>query len=207
MPECSICRRSYDEGFQVFIPPHPEPFDRIECARRAARIFGVGSAGAVPVLLPTIPAVGAGALLRRPAAMAAAPVVPRRAVAALAALAIAPGQVALTAGVGLFAAGSAASVYLVARPAGKPNLAALPEHPEGRKVDMPPAAQPDVPAPVSVASSEATELLSDAANRPAVALHPAALLAAAPGARRPLEQGGIDSTRFPPDHGSVARAG
>ena len=120
MPECSICRRSYDERFQVFIPPHPESFDRVECARQAARIWGLDPVAAVPVLLPTIVAVGAGAGLHRPVAAATAPpVAPRRAVAALAALAIAPGQAAVAAGVGLFAAGSAASVYLAARPAGK----------------------------------------------------------------------------------------
>src|SRR4029077_20816571 len=84
MPECSICRRSYDERFQVFIPPHPESFDRIECARRAARIWGLDPAAAVPALLPTIAAVGPGARLRRPAAAAVPLVAPRRAVAALA---------------------------------------------------------------------------------------------------------------------------
>jgi len=182
MPECSICRRSYDERFQVFIPPHPESFDRVECARQAARIWGLEPVAAVPVLLPTIVAVGAGAGLHKPLAAATAPpVAPRRAVAALAALAIAPGQVALTAGVGLFAAGSAASVYLAARPAGKTSVTAAPEHPGGLKVGMPSAAQPDAPGPVSVASSEATERPSVAANRPAhVTLHPTAVLAAAP---------------------------
>ena len=165
MPECSICRRSYDERFQVFIPPHPESFDRVECARQAARIWGLDPAAAVPVVLPTIVAVGAGVGLHRPVA-AATPAAPRRAVAALAALAIAPSQVAIAAGAGLFAAGSAASVYLAARPAGKARVAAAPEHPEGLKVNMPSVAQPDAPAPLSVVSSEATELPSDAANRP-----------------------------------------
>src|SRR4029079_12484590 len=182
MPECSICRRSYDERFQVFIPPHPESFDRVECARQAARIWGLDPVAAVPVILHTIVAGGSGAGFPRPVAAATAPpVAPRRAVAALAALAIAPGQAAVAAGVGLFAAGSVASVYLAARPAGKTSVTAAPAHPEGLKVDMPSAAQPDAPAPLSVAPSEATEHPSVAANRPAhVTLHPTAVVAAAP---------------------------
>ena len=54
MLECSICRRRYDDRFRVFVPPHHESFDTIECARRAAAAWGADKAPAPPVVLPTI---------------------------------------------------------------------------------------------------------------------------------------------------------
>ena len=165
MPECSICRRSYDERFQVFVPPHPEAFDRIECARRAARIWGVDSAAAVPVLLPTIAAVGRRCALRRPAAATrrcgrAAAEPWRRWPRSRSRPARPRSQ-----------QGSACSrpeaqrrstSPLALRASREPGGGAA-EHPEGRQVDMPHAARPDTSS--SVASSKATAALSDAANR------------------------------------------
>ena len=211
MPECSICRRSYDERFQVFIPPHPESFDRIECARQRGQNLRRRPGGGRPGA-PTHDRSGRRrcATCAGLAAATAPPVAPRRAVAALAALAIAPGQAALTAGVGLFAAGSAASVYLAARPAGKPNRGggALSTQRGARSTCRPPHSRTRLRL-VRSPLPRRPELPSDAANRPAhVALHPtAAPCGRSPGARRPLEQGGVDSARFSPDHGSVARAG
>ena len=40
VPECPICRQSYDGRFQVFVPPHNEAFDTVACARRAAEVWG-----------------------------------------------------------------------------------------------------------------------------------------------------------------------
>ena len=110
MPECPICRREYDDRFSVFVPPHPEGFDSIECAQRAASIWG--TAEVAPVVLPMVEVVPP------PPAAEAVPVaaVPRRRLAALAALALVPSQAALAGGVGLAAAGTAASIYIAARP-------------------------------------------------------------------------------------------
>src|SRR5438093_10666497 len=55
--ECSVCRRLFDGRFKVFVPPHPEPFDTVECARRAAGAWGADKAAAVPLILPTIETV------------------------------------------------------------------------------------------------------------------------------------------------------
>jgi hypothetical protein len=104
-----MCRREYDDRFSVFVPPHPEGFDSIECAQRAAAIWG--AAELAPVVLPTIEVVPARTEEPTPAAA-----VPKRRFAALAALALIPSQAALAGGVGLAAAGSAASIYLAARP-------------------------------------------------------------------------------------------
>src|SRR5580765_7655962 len=80
MPECPICRRQYDEQFSVFVPPHSEAFDTIECAKRAAAAWG--AAAAAPVILPTIEVAPAPPVAK---AVAGAP---GRGVAALAALAL-----------------------------------------------------------------------------------------------------------------------
>ena len=108
MLECSICRRLYDDRFKVFVPPNPEPFDTIECARRASRASGPDASVQMPVVLPSIEPVSP-----RPEPRLT-PTVPRRSIAALAALVLTPGQVALASGAGLFAAGTAASIYLAA---------------------------------------------------------------------------------------------
>src|SRR4029450_1106021 len=112
MPECPICRREYDDRFSVFVPPHPEGFDSIECAQRAAAIWAATEP--VPIILPTTEVVAA------PAAALPVAAAPRRGLAALAVLALIPGQAALAAGVGLAAAGTAASIYLAARPVQSP---------------------------------------------------------------------------------------
>jgi hypothetical protein len=111
MPECPICRRSYDGRFQVFVPPHSEAFDSVACAQRAAEVRGRDEAAPVqvtpaPVILPTIEVV------RPRSGTEVAYTASRRGVAALGSLVVAPGQAALATGVGLLAAGTAASVYL-----------------------------------------------------------------------------------------------
>jgi hypothetical protein len=110
MLECPICRRSYEGRFQVFVPPHHESFDTVECARRAAEAWGWDKAAPVPVILPTIEAVRA----RSETQVASA--ARRRGVAAFAGLELASSQAALATGVGLLAAGAAASIYLGFRP-------------------------------------------------------------------------------------------
>ena len=109
MLECPICRRSYEGRFQVFVPPHHESFDTVTCARRAAEAWGWNEAGMAPIILPTIEAVHA-----RPEPQVAS--VARRRGVALAGFELASGQAALATGVGLLAAGAAASIYLGFRP-------------------------------------------------------------------------------------------
>jgi hypothetical protein len=108
VPECPICRRTYDDRFKVFVPPHSEAYDTIECARASARSGAAAKEPFLPVILPTIEVV-------RPAPVAAASA--RR--AGLGAGAFAPAQLALAGGVGLLAAGTAAAVYIAAKPPSK----------------------------------------------------------------------------------------
>jgi hypothetical protein len=108
--ECPICRQSYEGQFQVFVPPHHESFDTVACARRAAEVWGWNKAVPAPVILPTIEAVRA-----RSETQVASPA-RRRGVAALTGFELASGQAALATGVGLLAAGAAASIYLGFRP-------------------------------------------------------------------------------------------
>jgi hypothetical protein len=115
MPECPICRREFEDEFSVFVPPHPEGFDSIECAQKAVLIWGAAGGAAAPIVLPTIEFVPPPQAVEP----TPTPVVPfaRRGLAALAALALIPtSQIALAGGVGLAAAGTAASVYLAAKP-------------------------------------------------------------------------------------------
>lgn len=142
MPECPICRREYDDRFSVFVPPHPEGFDSIECAQRAAAIWAASEPA--PVILPTVEVVPAQPVEDDRRASAA----PRRGLAALAALALVPGQAALAAGVGLATAGTAASIYLAAKPVLQPS------HPASVATSAAPAPQPK--APTSAAPSTAT---------------------------------------------------
>jgi hypothetical protein len=145
MPECPICRREYDDRFSVFVPPHPEGFDSIECAQRAAAIWAASEPA--PVILPTVEVVPAPPVEDdRPASAA-----PRRGLAALAALALVPGQAALAAGVGLATAGTAASIYLAAKPVLQPS------HPASVATSAAPAPQPKSPSSGSAAPSPATE--------------------------------------------------
>jgi len=109
MRQCSVCNRLFDERFTVFAPPHAEPFDRIECARRAAVAWGFEERLA-PIVLPTIEA------FRSRSEPLPALVGPRLSLAALAVVALYGGQAALAGGTGLLAGGTAASVYLAAKP-------------------------------------------------------------------------------------------
>ena len=108
MLECSICKRLYDARFTVFVPPHTEPFDTIECARRAAAAWDAERPVA-PIVLPTIEAF-------RPDSEPTPAHVGPRVLAALAVLALAPAQAALAGGAALLAGGTAASAYLAAKP-------------------------------------------------------------------------------------------
>jgi hypothetical protein len=112
MLECSVCRRQFDGRFKVMVPPSNEVFDSIECARQAAMARGLDAAALAPVVLPTLET-------------AATPVGPvastsRKGIAALAAILLVPSQAALAGGVGLAAAGTAASIYLTTRPPTQP---------------------------------------------------------------------------------------
>ena len=109
MLECSVCKRLFDGRFSVFVPLHTEPFDRIECARRAAAAWGAEERLA-PIVLPTIEA------FRPRSEPLPALVGPRLSLAALAVFALVPGQAALAGGAALLAGGTAASVYLAAKP-------------------------------------------------------------------------------------------
>jgi hypothetical protein len=118
MPECPICRQTYDGRFQVFVSDHGEAFDTIACARRAATAGISESLVPVPAVLPTIEVLPRLAPVESPAVPA------RRGSGVLAALAAQPTQIALAAGVGLIAAGTAASVYLAVEPGHSPSVAA-----------------------------------------------------------------------------------
>ena len=110
MRECSVCNRLFDDGFSVFAPPCQEAFDRIECARRAAAVWAADERLA-PILLPTVEAL-------RPHSEPLPALVGRRlSIAALAVSALVPAQTALAGGAALLTGGTAASVYLVAKPA------------------------------------------------------------------------------------------
>src|SRR5437870_9390757 len=142
MAECPICRRTYDGRFQVFVPSHPEGFDTVECARRAAEAAGWAAAAPAAVVLPSIEVAD-------PRAAAQVASVPHRGkIATLGALVVAPGQAVLAAGVGLLAAGAAAGIYLSVHSSG---TAATPvavgaAHPP-QTVGPPAAAIPPSPAP------------------------------------------------------------
>jgi hypothetical protein len=129
VPECPICRRTYDERFKVFVPPYSEAYDTIDCARKSAQ-SAAATRPSAPVILPMIEIV-------RPAPLVETP--PRRAGTGTGAFA--PAQLALAGGVGLLAAGTAAAVYLAASPpsrlrdgttiaaGARPTLSALPAPP------------------------------------------------------------------------------
>lgn len=164
VPECPICRQSYDGQFQVFVPPHNEAFDTVACARRAAEVRDWDKTAPVPVILPMIESVYA----RSEAPVAT--VARRRRVAALAGFDLAHGQAALATGVGLLAAGTAASIYLWARPgATTPASQIAAGAPTTRQIIPTPRqinGQPLVEAPPAVADSPQTRPAAHA--RPAV---------------------------------------
>src|SRR6266536_3297587 len=143
MLECPICRRSFDSSFRVFVPPHHEAFDSVVCARRAAEVWGWDKATPVPVILPAIEVAVARPEGRVPVPSQA----PRRGIAALAALVLAPGQAALATGVGLLAAGTATSIYLTARPAGKTVHSSVVRAPHTRQTIGPPSVPRPSPRP------------------------------------------------------------
>jgi hypothetical protein len=176
MLECPICRQSYEGRFQVFVPPHHESFDTVACARRAAEAWGWDKAPPIPVILPTIEA-----LRERSEQPQVASRGRRRGVAALAGLEFASGQAALATGVGLLAAGAAASIYLGFRPGESapplPVAAGAPNTPQ--TVGPPPAAIP----PAATGSPKARPLsprvrpLSPRARPPARAPSPSKFVA------------------------------
>jgi hypothetical protein len=117
MLECSICNRLFDDRFRVFAPPYPEPFDRIECARRAGAAQGADEHMA-PILLPTVEALRPRAEpIRRHSESLPALAGRRLSIAALAFSSLLPAQAALASGAALLTGGTAASVYLAAKPA------------------------------------------------------------------------------------------
>jgi hypothetical protein len=115
MLECSICRRPFDGRFKVMVPPSNEAFDSIECARQAATLRGLDAAALTPIVLPTL------AVEPWTSPVGPAPAAPRKGMAALAAMLLVPSQAALAGGVGLATAGSAAAIYLAARPTIQPS--------------------------------------------------------------------------------------
>jgi len=151
MAECPICRRSYDSRFQVFVPSHHEGFDTVECARRAAEASGWDPAAPVAVILPTVEVADARSRTQ------VASATPRRKVAALSALVVAPGQAVLATGVGLLAAGTAASIYLSVQPSGKnaPSSAVAAGAPQTPQTVGPPpsATRPSAGTPGPTASA------------------------------------------------------
>jgi hypothetical protein len=140
MPECPICRRTYDGSFQAFVPPHAEAFDTVACARRAAETLRSSEVTAPSLaVLPVIEIVTPRSKAR------AAPAPRRRSPAALGLLAVPPAQAALAAGVGLVAAGAASSIYLwVTWPYANqsPIASGVPQPGPGHEATGPPALNP-----------------------------------------------------------------
>ena len=152
MLECSVCRRPFDGRFKVMVPPSNEAFDSIECARQAAMLRGLDAAALTPVVLPTLTA--------EPWASPVGPnpATPRKGMAALAAMLLVPSQAALAGGVGLATAGSAAAIYLAARPAIQAShsdavVTAMPAPKRPSSKPSTPAARPAARAPVRLATT------------------------------------------------------
>jgi hypothetical protein len=157
MAECPICRRSYNGHFQVFVQWRQEGFDTVECARRAAAAAGWVPAAPLAVILPTIEVADASSGTQLPSAA------PRRKVATLSALVVAPGQAALATGVGLLAAGAAASIYLSVHSSGKA------AHASAVAVGAPHTPQTVVPPPATIPPNPAQTTTRPSAARPAPA--------------------------------------
>jgi hypothetical protein len=108
VPDCPVCRRSFDARFSVFVPPHAEPFDTVECARSAANTastgVGSGTPPGAPLILPTIEVLTS---LRGQAKAVGA-----RAPVAAGLRERAPVPLAVAAGLTLVVVGSASSLYL-----------------------------------------------------------------------------------------------
>ncbi len=110
MFKCPVCRREFDERFQVFAASSREPYDSIDCARRAATA-AVAAATLTddlvsPMLLPTLEVV---ALSRRPAP---ASTIPRRRLAAALAVPFIASPASVAAGLSLVVVGTATSLAL-----------------------------------------------------------------------------------------------
>ena len=151
MLECSICRRSFDGRFKVIVPPSNEAFDSIECARQAAMLRGLDAAALTPVILPTL------AVEPWESPVGPIPATPRKGLAALAAMLLVPSQAALAGGVGLATAGSAAAIYLAARPAIQPShsdsvVTAMPAPKAPSSRPSTPATRPAARAPLPLAA-------------------------------------------------------
>jgi hypothetical protein len=101
--ECPICRQPYDGSVQIFVPPHPQTFDSVACAKRAAEVWGWDRDARAPI----IEVVDARAQAH------AASATPRQGPPAREARRLAPARrAAFASGVCLFVAGTAASIYL-----------------------------------------------------------------------------------------------
>lgn len=151
MLECSICRRPFDGRFKVMVPPSNEAFDSIECARQAAMLRGLDAAALTPVILPTL------AVEPWESPVGPIPATPRKGLAALAAMLLVPSQAALAGGVGLATAGSAAAIYLAARPAIQPShsdsvVTAMPAPKAPSSKPSTPATRPAARAPLPLAA-------------------------------------------------------
>ena len=108
MLQCPVCRQSCDSSVQIFVPPHPEIFDTVACAERAVEVLGWQGDARAPIIEIVDPGAyvrGSPARRRGPAPAAYHRVLGQRAL--------------LAAGVSLFFAGAAASMYLWASGAGK----------------------------------------------------------------------------------------
>ena len=152
MLECSICRRPFDGRFKVMVPPSNEAFDSIECARQAAMLRGLDAAALTPVVLPTL------AVEPWESPVGSIPATPRKGVVALAAMLLVPSQAALAGGVGLATAGSAAAIYLAARPAIQPShsdsvVTAMPAPKAPSSKPSTPAARPAARPPLRLAAT------------------------------------------------------
>ena len=133
------------------VPPSNEAFDSIECARRAAMLRGLDAAALTPVILPTL------AVEPWESPVGPIPATPRKGLAALAAMLLVPSQAALAGGVGLATAGSAAAIYLAARPAIQPShsdsvVTAMPAPKAPSSKPSTPAARPAARAPLPLAA-------------------------------------------------------
>jgi hypothetical protein len=112
---------------------------------------GLDAAALTPVVLPTL------AVEPWESPVGPIPATPRKGVAALAAMLLVPSQAALAGGVGLATAGSAAAIYLAARPAIQPShsdsvVTAMPAPKAPSSKPSTPAARPAARPPLRLAA-------------------------------------------------------
>ena len=113
---------------------------------------GLDAAALTPVILPTL------AVEPWESPVGPIPATPRKGLAALAAMLLVPSQAALAGGVGLATAGSAAAIYLAARPAIQPShsdsvVTAMPAPKAPSSKPSTPAARPAARAPLRLAAT------------------------------------------------------